>query len=536
MFSLASSEDHKQRRRIFAPAYSKTSISQQRVRRIIDSRVAKVIQYISIQSDGYRYGQSRQTPVIPRNIFRALQADVFTAFTFADDVGTQYLENLCCGASTTEELGMSMMDLCHDEKRDPFFFWESEVPFKYIARFVGRNGPTLHTNAHRWLIELVSKYEADQSETKSTQIGSKPSEFMTSTWEKLTSWRSRETGMALGELDCLSEVLDHAGSKLESFFGIPNQANLQAVAGQDAVPAALEFMIKQLSLHPDIQSKLRLELLTSLPSATEDRTFPMIESLPYLNAVVMESLRIVDTISSYQTRIVPPGGCVIAGYSIPAGTTIASQPYLINRQPHIFPNPELFDPSRWLIPPNDYRELAKSMWTYSSGPRACIGRELSLAVMKTVLAEIYSRFTTSVVNDDDDDCTEKTPRKKGSQRFTELVFLPVVACEEVELSSRNPSLFCSEDSFSKPGLSHDVSLSRLLPPSNGKHECGFQATVHEVPSTDDVGGGRDDKDKDKDEDERSQMQKSQITFLQESRPGGRGEDAGSRVGNAHACC
>ena len=45
----------------------------------------------------------------------------------------------------------------------------------------------------------------------------------------------------------------------------------------------------------------------------------MIDSLPYLNAVVMESLRLVDTISSYQTRVVPPGGCVISGYFLPAG-------------------------------------------------------------------------------------------------------------------------------------------------------------------------------------------------------------------------
>ncbi|KAI4164571.1 MAG: hypothetical protein LQ342_001884 [Letrouitia transgressa] len=258
----------------------------------------------------------------------------------------------------------------------------------------------------------------------------------------------------------------------------------------------------------------------------------MIESLPYLNAVVMESLRTVDTISSYQTRIVPPGGCVIAGYSIPAGTTIASQPYLINRQPHIFPRPNLFDPSRWLIPHNDYRELAKSMWTYSSGPRACIGRELSLAVMKTVLVEIYSRFTTSVAND------EKRPRK-GSQRFTELVFSPVTAREEVGLSSRNSSSIRSEqekeNSFAipdRPRPVHHSSVSRLLPAFAGKPACGLQATVHEIPSTDDVSGRGDVEDGD----ERKQAQRPQITLLPGDRPEGRGEDAGSGVGTALVCC
>ncbi|KAI4164572.1 MAG: hypothetical protein LQ342_001885 [Letrouitia transgressa] len=226
MFSLASSEGHKQRRRIFAAAYSKTGISQDQVQKIIGSRVAKVIRFIGIQSDCRKSGQDGQTPLIPRNIFRALQADVFTAFTFSDDAGTQYLDNLGYGANTTQELGMNMIDLCHDEKRDPFFFWESEVPFKYIARFIGRNGPTLHANAHRWLSDLVSKHETNRSGIKPTQIRSKPNQFMSSTWEKLTSWRSQETGMPLDQLDCLSEVLDHAGSELELFIGMHNQANV----------------------------------------------------------------------------------------------------------------------------------------------------------------------------------------------------------------------------------------------------------------------------------------------------------------------
>lgn len=91
------------------------------------------------------------------------------------------------------------------------------------------------------------------------------------------------------------------------------------MAGQDAVPAALEFIIRQLSSRPEIQSHLRAELLTEVPLVAADRTYPMIGNLPYLNAVVMESLRLVDTISSYQTRVVPKGGCEISGYYIPAG-------------------------------------------------------------------------------------------------------------------------------------------------------------------------------------------------------------------------
>lgn len=100
---------------------------------------------------------------------------------------------------------------------------------------------------------------------------------------------------------------------------IQRRLTLLLVAGQDAVSAALEFVIRQISAHANVQSQLRLELLTSLPLGPDGRTYPLIDGLPYLDAVVMESLRLVDTISSYQTRIVPKGGCVVSGYYLPAG-------------------------------------------------------------------------------------------------------------------------------------------------------------------------------------------------------------------------
>ena len=130
----------------------------------------------------------------------------------------------------------------------------------------------------------------------------------------------------------------------------------------------------------------------------------MIDALPYLNAVVMEGLRLVDTIASYETRVVPSGGCMIEGYFIPAGvrinfsrqrkrpktdqdnphqTIVATQPHLINRIPTNFHDPETFNPSRWLLPRDQYLALAKYMWTFSSGPRGCIAKEFALSSQST---------------------------------------------------------------------------------------------------------------------------------------------------------
>ena len=106
-----------------------------------------------------------------------------------------------------------------------------------------------------------------------------------------------------------------------SLYSYTDDTNRSLVAGQDAVSAVLQYIIRQLSIHQGIQSHLRLKLLTLVPLDAKDRDFAMIDRLAYLNAVVMESLRLVDTVASYQTRTIPQGGRVICGAFLPAGVS-----------------------------------------------------------------------------------------------------------------------------------------------------------------------------------------------------------------------
>ncbi len=72
----------------------------------------------------------------------------------------------------------------------------------------------------------------------------------------------------------------------------------------------------------------------------------------------------------------------------------------MNRLPTIFENPETFDPSRWMLPRDEYMALAKHMWTFSAGPRGCIAKEFALSIMKTFIVDIYIQYTTRLVNED----------------------------------------------------------------------------------------------------------------------------------------
>ena len=319
MFSFESSQAHAQRKRIVASAYSKTAISQQRIQALIRDRTAKVADFIEKQtkSDGALHATSG--PIVVRNVFRALQSDIFTAFAFSDAHGTCYLENLKFGPNTLEDMGMDDMELLHDERRDKFFFWESEQPFKSIRYLIDRHGPRSHERAQRWLSELVRKHEK-QSGTSNPDWGRKKqlNTLNSGLYDRLQFWSGPETAQPLHWKERASEIMDHAGSSKSKLQSNEQRVDF-AVAGQDAVPAALEFIVRQISSYPEIQSRLQHELRSWSPLTAKDRTYAMFDGLPYLNAVVMEGLRTVDTISSYQTRVVPKRGCVVSGHFLPAG-------------------------------------------------------------------------------------------------------------------------------------------------------------------------------------------------------------------------
>lgn len=212
MFSIASTQAHTKRKRIFASAYSKTSISQDRTQNIIKSRTAKILKFIGQQTSTHPSYLGKTGPMIVRNVFRALQADIFTAFAFSETDGTNFLENLKAGPNTQEDLGMDMMDLFHDDRRESFFFWESETPFKHFSRFITPNGVAAHIRGQRWLGEIISRYETREKmkyvDGDEQQLGN----FEYGTYKKLLLWRNSETGEPLDWNERASEIMDHMGN------------------------------------------------------------------------------------------------------------------------------------------------------------------------------------------------------------------------------------------------------------------------------------------------------------------------------------
>jgi cytochrome P450 len=84
----------------------------------------------------------------------------------------------------------------------------------------------------------------------------------------------------------------------------------------------------------------------------------------------------------------------VGGWRAPAGSLVAVSPLLLHHDPRWFPEPETFDPDRWL----DARRDAVPRHAYlpfGTGPRSCVGEQFAWAEAVTALAVIAARWTAT---------------------------------------------------------------------------------------------------------------------------------------------
>lgn len=151
------------------------------------------------------------------------------------------------------------------------------------------------------------------------------------------------------------------------------------LAGLDTTADTMTCMFWTISkpeyLH--IQEKLRkevqgLQFTNDLPSVGDA------DKLPYLDAVLKETLRMFPINAGSQPRVAPVGKPTeIYGLEIPPGTVCEMQAYSVNRDAGIFEDPDSFDPERWMIPRDSlkFKEMNRNIWSFSSGQRMCIGQQ-----------------------------------------------------------------------------------------------------------------------------------------------------------------
>ena len=225
--------------------------------------------------------------------------------------------------------------------------------------------------------------------------------------EKLGNGNGPESTM----LEIQSEMLDHLG------------------AGHETSAVALTYLYWELSKQPAWQAELRKELLTLSPQIIWPVIYPDtitlpepkdIDKLPFLHAIFMETLRLHASIPGIEPRVSPAGLHTLGAYdNIPGGVRVSSMPFALHRNASVFPEPEMFKPSRWLSSTSSetqLKEMHRWFWAFGSGGRMCIGSNLATQEIKLIVAAIYSNYTTEIVDDEGiEELDAYTTRPKSNQ-------------------------------------------------------------------------------------------------------------------------
>jgi len=169
------------------------------------------------------------------------------------------------------------------------------------------------------------------------------------------------------------------------------QAFVFFIAGFESVSTIMCFILYELAVNPDIQNKLKTEIEDILNDTNSKLTYKTINGMKYLKAVVAEILRLYPLISFLDRVCVkdfemPPATPDGEPFTIKSGEYIWFPSYALHHDSKYFPEPEKFNPDRFLNSDIDNSILMP----FGIGPRICIGNRFALMEIKIMLFYLLS--------------------------------------------------------------------------------------------------------------------------------------------------
>ncbi|KAF8788486.1 Cytochrome P450 2C38 like protein [Argiope bruennichi] len=169
--------------------------------------------------------------------------------------------------------------------------------------------------------------------------------------------------------------------------------------GTESVTSTIGSLLVELSKHPDVQRKVQEELDSvvgreRLPSWTDK------QNLPYMDATIQELYRkaalflVLTMYSNFKET-------TIEGYRIPKRSIVIANLYSIHFDPKLFPNPDKFDPGRFLNSEGKRIKVEGGPYLFGLGKRACIGEILAQVEIFLLIGSLLQSFSLPYAKDMD---------------------------------------------------------------------------------------------------------------------------------------
>lgn len=193
-----------------------------------------------------------------------------------------------------------------------------------------------------------------------------------------------------GLLETLLSAVDEDGTGMTD-QQVHDEVMTVLLAGSETSAGTLAWLLHILSRDLDLQRAVQQEVDSVLqgrvPQAAD------LESLPLTRRVVSETLRLYPASWLLGRRALQD--IEIAGVPIPARAQVLLNFYALHRDPRAYPDPDRFDPDRWLDP--DPEVLRAYYLPFGMGPHVCVGEGFAWSLIMTTLGVIMSHYTVKAV-------------------------------------------------------------------------------------------------------------------------------------------
>jgi cytochrome P450 len=164
------------------------------------------------------------------------------------------------------------------------------------------------------------------------------------------------------------------------------------IAGHETVATALAWTWFLLAGAPEVRAEAEREVTAALSSGRGSGV--ELPRLPLCSAIFSETLRLYPPAWLISRRTVNSDD--VAGCHVPAGSLVVLSPYVTHRNPAYWPNPNRFDPTRFLAPTGDRPRY--TYFPFGGGPRMCIGSSFAAVEAQIVMAGILPHYRLEPVS------------------------------------------------------------------------------------------------------------------------------------------
>jgi cytochrome P450 len=401
MFSTGGNKAHSMRKRMISNIYSKSVVTaspalKAQMENILFTRFLPFLDKVATRDGGVL------------NIYALLSAstmDIVNAYIFGLKASSNLIEN-------KDELAW-FLDLYNS--RRSYTFWPQEFPIfsGFVEKWLGcRFAPKWVDEANekieQWTQQMCDKaglvLANDEAQTADTPVVYQQLSVALTKEAKKSDVEETNFAPVLA-----SEVLDHLA------------------AGFDTSGITLNYLVHELSQHPNIQTHLQSELQTLSPRLVSLSTLTLpdpkaLDALPFLHAVIWETLRLHSAIPGPQPRFTPPQGCTLGpeeqSYFVPGGVRVSASAGLLHANEDVYERASEWRPERWLDMEklgvekkkdmesrwfwafgrsvSDAQRVVQSWLTFHSGGRMCVGSHL--AVYRKSLSSLRRRLQATIAH------------------------------------------------------------------------------------------------------------------------------------------